>query len=49
MTAEERKRFEIPALRIRERDEKVAGEKGKTSIYAPDDLEIPTFIRRQMD
>lgn len=48
-TAEERKRFEIPALRIRERDEKVAGEKGKTSIYAPDDLEIPTFIRRQMD
>ncbi len=42
--------FEIPAFRRRERiSEQALARNGKVSSFSPDDLDIPTFLRRQMD
>lgn len=41
--------LEIPTFQRRDPKEDVVIKKGNSSIYTPEDLEIPTFIRRQMD
>ncbi len=41
--------LDIPTFQRKGMKENVTMEKGKSSIYTPEDLEIPTFIRRQMD
>ncbi len=41
--------LEIPAFQRRESREDLKSDKEKPSIYSNEDLEIPTFIRRQMD
>ncbi|OYD16165.1 cell division protein FtsZ [candidate division WOR-3 bacterium JGI_Cruoil_03_44_89] len=41
--------LEVPAFQRKDLREDLVIEKGKSSIHTSEDLEIPTFIRRQMD